>query len=85
MTAHHLRQLKSQAPTPSPPIQQTGPGATRHVLASNYQDDLALHRLSQIYARGGLDLLRAASATRQTVRTLTHHLADSRYVPLCVA
>ena len=85
MTAHHLRQLTSQAPTPSQPIQQTGPGTTCHVLVSNYFDHLALYRLSQVYARGGLDLLRAASATRQTVRTLTHHLAGSRYVPLCAA
>ena len=50
-----------QSPLPSRPIERgrPGPGLLAHVLVSKYADHLPLYRLSQIYAREGIDLDRS--------------------------
>ena len=53
-----------QAPLPSRPIERgrPGPGLLAHVLVSKYGDHLPLYRLSQIFAREGVDLDRSTMA-----------------------
>lgn len=53
-----------QAPLPSRPIERgrPGPGLLAHVLVSKYADHLPLYRLSQIFAREGVDLDRSTMA-----------------------
>ena len=53
-----------QAPLPSRPIGRgrPGPGLLAHVLVSKYADHLPLYRLSQIFAREGVDLDRSTMA-----------------------
>ena len=48
----------TQAPAPSRPIDRcmAGAGLMTHVLVSKYADHTPLYRLSQIYARDGVDL-----------------------------
>ena len=54
----------TQAPLPSRPIERgrPGPGLLAHVLVSKYADHLPLYRLSQIFAREGIDLDRSTMA-----------------------
>lgn len=51
----------AQAPAPSRPIDRgmAGAGLLTHVLVSKYADHTPLYRLSQIYARQGIDLDRS--------------------------
>jgi transposase len=53
-----------QSPLPSRPIERgrPGPGLLAHVLVSKYADHLPLYRLSQIFAREGIDLDRSTMA-----------------------
>ncbi|MCP5085745.1 MAG: IS66 family transposase [Rhodobacteraceae bacterium] len=53
-----------QSPLPSRPIERgrPGPGLLAHVLVSKYGDHLPLYRLSQIFAREGVDLDRSTMA-----------------------
>ena len=55
-----------QANAPSRPIERSyaGPALLAHVIVSKYCDHLPLYRQSQIYARAGLELDRAAMAER---------------------
>jgi len=69
-----------QAPLPSRPIERgrPGPGLLAHVLVSKYGDHLPLYRLSQIFAREGVDIDRSTMADwvgRST--TLLEPLADA--------
>ena len=54
----------AQAPLPSRPIERgrPGPSLLAHVLVSKYADHLPLYRLSQIFAREGVDLDRSTMA-----------------------
>lgn len=53
----------AQMPMPSLPIprSQAGPGLLAHVLIAKFCDHLPLYRQSEIYARDGVELDRAAA------------------------
>ena len=53
-----------QAPMPTLPIEKgrPGPALLAHVLVSKYCDHLPLHRQSDIYARGGVEIDRSVMA-----------------------
>ena len=51
----------TQAPAPSRPVDRclAGAGLLTHILVSKFSDHIPLYRLSQIYARDGIDLGRS--------------------------